>query len=113
VVDQRIGDPPRRFTSSLRVNSVGLAECSRAAAFRGLVSCRHGLDSIEVVSTDHDATKRLLLAACSGEATLFTRSDEVEAAWRIVDPLIDHWEHTAPSHSRIMPREAGVLPIAG
>ncbi len=27
-----------------------------------------------------------------GEATLFTRSDEVEAAWRVVDPLIQYWE---------------------
>jgi glucose-6-phosphate 1-dehydrogenase len=31
-----------------------------------------------------------------GEATLFTRSDEVEAAWRVVDPLIQYWERHAP-----------------
>ena len=30
----------------------------------------------------------LLLDVMIGEATLFTRSDEVEAAWRVVDPLI-------------------------
>jgi glucose-6-phosphate 1-dehydrogenase len=27
-----------------------------------------------------------------GEMTLFTRSDEVEAAWKIIDPLLKHWE---------------------
>jgi glucose-6-phosphate 1-dehydrogenase len=31
-----------------------------------------------------------------GEATLFTRSDEVEAAWRVVDPLIQYWDKHAP-----------------
>ena len=31
-----------------------------------------------------------------GEATLFTRSDEVEAAWRVVDPLIKYWESHKP-----------------
>ncbi|HEY2804925.1 MAG TPA: glucose-6-phosphate dehydrogenase [Gemmatimonadales bacterium] len=49
-------------------------------------------------SSDHDAYETLLLDCMLGEATLFTRSDEVEAAWRAVDPLIDHWEHTAPAH---------------
>ena len=27
-----------------------------------------------------------------GDATLFTRSDEVEAAWKITDPLLNLWE---------------------
>jgi glucose-6-phosphate 1-dehydrogenase len=31
-----------------------------------------------------------------GEATLFTRSDEVEAQWRVVDPLIRFWEANRP-----------------
>ena len=26
-----------------------------------------------------------------GEMTLFTRSDEVEAAWRLIDPLLEYW----------------------
>ena len=34
------------------------------------------------------AYETLLLDVMIGEATLFTRSDEVEAAWRVVDPLI-------------------------
>jgi glucose-6-phosphate 1-dehydrogenase len=34
----------------------------------------------------------LLLDAMKGEQTLFARSDWVEAAWSIVDPVIHHWE---------------------
>jgi glucose-6-phosphate 1-dehydrogenase len=47
---------------------------------------------------DHDAYETLLLDCLLGEATLFTRSDEVEAAWRAVDPLIAHWEATPAPH---------------
>ncbi len=40
-----------------------------------------------------DAYERLLLDALIGDATLFIRSDEVEQAWHIVDPLLQAWEH--------------------
>ncbi len=36
----------------------------------------------------HDAYERLLLDAMMGDATLFIRSDEVDHAWRIVDPIL-------------------------
>ena len=39
-----------------------------------------------------DAYERLLLDALAGDASLFTRSDEIEACWRLVDPLIQGWE---------------------
>ena len=35
-----------------------------------------------------DAYERLLLDALNGDASLFTRSDEIEAAWGIIDPLL-------------------------
>jgi len=38
-----------------------------------------------------DAYERLLLDAMVGDPTLFIRSDEVDQAWQIVDPLIDAW----------------------
>jgi glucose-6-phosphate 1-dehydrogenase len=38
-----------------------------------------------------EAYERLLHDALLGDATLFTRADEVEAAWRIVDPLLAAW----------------------
>jgi glucose-6-phosphate 1-dehydrogenase len=30
-----------------------------------------------------------------GEATLFTRNDEVEAQWRICDPIVTAWSNAA------------------
>ncbi|HLY84869.1 MAG TPA: glucose-6-phosphate dehydrogenase [Acidimicrobiales bacterium] len=39
-----------------------------------------------------DAYERLLLDAMVGDPTLFIRSDEVQQAWRIVDPLIQVWQ---------------------
>jgi len=42
------------------------------------------------------AYETLLLDVMIGEATLFTRSDEVEAAWRVIDPLIQYWEANKP-----------------
>jgi glucose-6-phosphate 1-dehydrogenase len=53
-----------------------------------------------------DAYHRLLLDCMLGDQTLFTRADEVEAAWNIVMPLINAWE--APSDPNLMPQyEAG------
>ncbi len=43
------------------------------------------------------AYETLLLDAMIGDATLFTRSDEVEAAWRVTDPLLEYWEKHQPA----------------
>ena len=44
-----------------------------------------------------EAYERLLHDALLGDATLFTRADEVEAAWRVVDPVLAAWaEDGAP-----------------
>jgi len=39
-----------------------------------------------------DAYDRLLLDCLLGDPTLFTRADEVEAAWRVVTPVLSAWE---------------------
>ncbi len=39
-----------------------------------------------------DAYERLLLDAWNGDASLFARSDEIEQAWTLLDPLIGAWE---------------------
>lgn len=39
------------------------------------------------------AYERLLLDAMQGDATLYARADEVEAAWEFVDPILDYWEN--------------------
>ncbi len=38
-----------------------------------------------------DAYETLILDALQGDASLFTRADEVEEAWSIVDPIIASW----------------------
>ena len=38
-----------------------------------------------------DGYERLLHDAMIGDATLFIRTDEVEQAWRIVDPYLEAW----------------------
>jgi glucose-6-phosphate 1-dehydrogenase len=43
------------------------------------------------LSQSPEAYERLLLDAMRGEATLFTRNDEVEAQWRICDPILAGW----------------------
>jgi glucose-6-phosphate 1-dehydrogenase len=39
-----------------------------------------------------DAYERLLLEALRGDASLFTRSDGIEAAWKLIDSIADGWE---------------------
>ncbi|MEM6930462.1 MAG: glucose-6-phosphate dehydrogenase, partial [Myxococcota bacterium] len=61
-----------------------------------------------------DAYQRLLLDAIEGNATLFLRGDEVEAAWTFVDAIRDGWTRgnvpvrTYPAGSR-GPSEADML----
>jgi glucose-6-phosphate 1-dehydrogenase len=42
-------------------------------------------------SNTPESYERLLLDAMRGDATLFTRRDEVEAQWAFVDPVFDAW----------------------
>ena len=54
-----------------------------------------------------EAYERLLLDILTGDASLFTRADEVETAWGIIDPILrawrllresSHWLSIAPVH---------------
>jgi glucose-6-phosphate 1-dehydrogenase len=61
-----------------------------------------------------EAYERLLLDALVGDPTLFIRSDEVEQAWRIVDPVLTAWEEDDVPLARYEagswgPREADLL----
>ena len=47
------------------------------------------------LSQSPEAYERLILDAMRGEATLFTRNDEVEAQWRICDPIVSAWSADA------------------
>ena len=53
-----------------------------------------------------DAYHRLLLDCMLGDQTLFTRADEVEAAWQVVTPVLNTWE--SPTDPKSIPQyEAG------
>jgi glucose-6-phosphate 1-dehydrogenase len=46
------------------------------------------------LSQSPEAYERLITDAMRGDATLFTRNDEVEAQWRICDPIVGVWAQT-------------------
>ena len=70
------------------------------------------------LSQSPEAYERLILDAMRGEATLFTRNDEVEAQWRICDPIVSAWsanrsplpQYAAGTHG---PAEADRLLLEG
>lgn len=45
-----------------------------------------------------DSYERLLMDALNGDASLFNRSDEIEAAWKIIDPVLKVWETSSNGH---------------
>ena len=56
------------------------------------------------LSQSPEAYERLIMDAMRGDATLFTRDDEVEAQWRIIDPILRSW---AASDDSVPQYEAG------
>jgi glucose-6-phosphate 1-dehydrogenase len=49
------------------------------------------------LSESPEAYERLILDVMRGDATLFTRNDEVEALWRIIDPILAAWAQDTES----------------
>jgi len=45
-----------------------------------------------------EAYERLLLDSLAGDATLFTRTDEVHAAWKFVTDILKGWEQNPPKN---------------
>jgi glucose-6-phosphate 1-dehydrogenase len=43
------------------------------------------------LSQSPEAYERLIMDAMRGDATLFTRDDEVEGQWRVIDPVLERW----------------------
>ncbi len=55
-----------------------------------------------------ESYERLLLDAIQGDASLFTRADEVETAWSLIDPILQTWEtHQTPSLAGYKPGSWG------
>jgi glucose-6-phosphate 1-dehydrogenase len=49
------------------------------------------------MSESPEAYERLILDAMRGDATLFTRDDEIETLWGIVDPILTAWQQDTES----------------
>ncbi len=58
-----------------------------------LTSHTVGLETVETEDTKHklDAYEALILDAIQGDRSLFLRADEVDLAWKAVDPIIEKW----------------------
>jgi glucose-6-phosphate 1-dehydrogenase len=54
-----------------------------------------------------EAYERLLLDVLRGDTTLFTRSDELEAAWRFVTPVLEYWESSKIEPEQYAPNTWG------
>jgi glucose-6-phosphate 1-dehydrogenase len=56
------------------------------------------------LSQSPEAYERLIMDAMRGDATLFTRDDEIDNLWQIVDPILEGW---AKSDTPVATYEAG------
>ena len=55
-----------------------------------------------------EAYERLLLDVMLGDPTLFTRTDEVESAWRFITTILDAWEQPRrPAARHLRRRQLG------
>jgi glucose-6-phosphate 1-dehydrogenase len=72
-----------RLQFETKVPGAGMTLRSTSMEFRyGQAFGPHALPS---------AYERLLLDALQGDATLFTRADEIELAWSLIDPILEGW----------------------
>ena len=62
------------------------------------------------MSQSPEAYERLILDAMRGDATLFTRNDEVEAQWRICDPIVAQVGGDAGAAAAVRGRHARARP---
>ncbi len=51
----------------------------------------------EYDGNEPEAYETLLLDVMEGNATLFMRKDQVEAAWKIVMPIQEAWQNRPPA----------------
>lgn len=60
----------------------------------------------EYASVPPSAYQRLLQDVAAGDASLFARSDEVELAWGVIDPIIEAW--ASPAAPQLLKYEPGL-----
>jgi glucose-6-phosphate 1-dehydrogenase len=61
------------------------------------LSLQFAMHDTGLVSDVLEAYERLILDAMLGDATLFTRADEVDEQWGLVDAIAAAWKRDRPS----------------
>ena len=83
-----------------------------------LLNFRQDLTSVELVARntpadEHSPYERLLGDALRGDNSLFTSDASVEAAWRVVDPILNHPAPLAEYECGTWPAEAMAAGVTG
>ena len=91
IFDRSVATPGNYFRFRLGPGNMAIALGARAKE-PGPAMVGTGIELFvhDEKNTEMQPYERLLGDALNGDATLFTRQDAVEAAWRIVDPVLDH-----------------------
>jgi glucose-6-phosphate 1-dehydrogenase len=95
--DGSIGVKPNQLIFTLQPNEgVSLALAAKIPGTRMRIRPvnMEFLYGTSFLSQSPEAYERLIMDAMRGDATLFTRNDEVEAQWRICDPIVRVFETT-------------------
>ena len=95
--DGSIGVRPNQLILTLQPNEgVSLALAAKIPGTRMRIRPvnMEFLYGTSFLSQSPEAYERLIMDAMRGDATLFTRNDEVEAQWEICDPIVHTFENT-------------------
>jgi glucose-6-phosphate 1-dehydrogenase len=120
-VDGSVGVQPNQIILAMQPNegvSISLGAKIPGTRMRIRPVNMEFLYGTSFLSQSPEAYERLILDTMRGDATLFTRDDEVEAQWRIIDPILEGWEKdegelpTYPAGSQ-GPEEAGSILAPG
>jgi glucose-6-phosphate 1-dehydrogenase len=97
-MDGSVGVRPNQLVMTLQPNegvSLQLAAKIPGSRMRITPVNMEFLYGTSFMSQSPEAYERLILDAMRGDATLFTRNDEAEAQWRIIDPVVGAWAQNA------------------
>jgi glucose-6-phosphate 1-dehydrogenase len=93
--DGSVGVQPNRLILTVHPDegvSLSLAAKIPGATMRIRPVLMQFLYGASFLTQSVEAYERLIIDALRGDATLFTRNDEVEAQWRICDPIVQAWK---------------------
>ncbi|SFV35773.1 glucose-6-phosphate dehydrogenase [Thermoflavifilum thermophilum] len=90
---------PNRLTISIQPNmDIRIRFQAKRPGQKMTLSPVDMIFNYEEAYEDHspEAYETLLLDIMEGDATLFMRADQVEAAWRVITPILEAWQNRPP-----------------